>query len=194
LKSDDATSLSLLLRVTANDQDSWRQLVNLYSPLVGHWCRQAGLADSERDDVIQEVFAAVAKGLHDFGKGRAGASFRAWVRGITRHKLQDHFRHGLGRAEGGTGAMRRLHEVPGPSDGPDLSEGDDEIASLHRRALDLVRAQFEDRTWQAFWKVAVENASPADVAGQLGMTPTSVRQAKSRVLRRLKVELGEVIA
>jgi RNA polymerase sigma-70 factor (ECF subfamily) len=60
--------------------------------------------------------------------------------------------------------------------------------------LDLVRAQFEDRTWQAFWKVAVENASPADVAGQLGMTPTSVRQAKSRVLRRLKVELGEVIA
>jgi hypothetical protein len=37
-------------------------------------------------------------------------------------------------------------------------------------------------------------AAPADVAAELGLGPNSVRQAKSRILRRLKEELGELIA
>ena len=68
---------------------------------------------------------------------------------------------------------------------PTLSESDAEIAGLHRRALELVRAQFEDRTWQAFWEVVIDD---------LGMTALAVRQAKSRILRRLKLELGEAIS
>jgi RNA polymerase sigma-70 factor (ECF subfamily) len=193
LGSDVLTSRSLLVRVAANDQDAWRQFVNLYSPLVTHWCRQAGLPDSEREDVIQDVFAAVAAGLKDRSSGHPGASFRAWMRGITRHKIQDQFRRHAAPAEGGTGALVRLREVPQPAESPDLSESDAEIAGLHRRALELVRAQFEDRTWQAFWKVVIDGTSPADVARDLGMTPLAVRQAKSRILRRLKLDLGEAI-
>jgi RNA polymerase sigma-70 factor, ECF subfamily len=193
LGSDALTSRSLLVRVAANDQDSWQQLVKLYSPLVVHWCRQAGLPDNERDDVVQDVFASVATGLKSRREGQPGASFRAWMRGITRHKIQDHFRRRPASAEGGTDALVRLREVPQPADLPDLSESDAEIAGLHRRALELVRAQFEDRTWQAFWKVVIEETSPAEVARDLGMTALAVRQAKSRILRRLKLELGEAI-
>jgi hypothetical protein len=91
LGSDALTSRSLLVRVAANDQDSWQQLVKLYSPLVVHWCRQAGLPDNERDDVVQDVFASVATGLKSRREGQPGASFRAWMRGITRHKIQDQF-------------------------------------------------------------------------------------------------------
>jgi RNA polymerase sigma-70 factor (ECF subfamily) len=40
----------------------------------------------------------------------------------------------------------------------------------------------------------MDERSPADVAVELGISPNSVRQAKSRVLRRLKEELGELIA
>jgi RNA polymerase sigma-70 factor (ECF subfamily) len=194
LRSEDRTSQSLLVRVGVNDQGSWRQLVTLYSPLVAHWCRQAGLPETERDDVIQEVFAAVSAGLKDHKKGHPAASFRAWMRGIARHKIQDHFRRATGLAEGGTEALLRLHEVPQPVDPLDLSEGEAETTGLYRRALGLIRAHFEERTWQAFWKVVIDNDSPVDVAVELGMSPTSVRQAKSRVLRRLKVELGEAIA
>jgi RNA polymerase sigma-70 factor, ECF subfamily len=194
LGSDASTSRSLLVRVAANDQDSWRQLVKLYSPLVAHWCRQADLPDSDREDVVQDVFAAVATGLKNRREGRPGASFRAWMRGITRHKIQDQFRRRSESAEGGTDALVRLREVPQPADALDLSESDAEIAGLHRRALELVRAQFEERTWQAFWKVVIEETSPAEVARDLGMTALAVRQAKSRILRRLKLELGEAIS
>ena len=39
----------------------------------------------------------------------------------------------------------------------------------------------------------VEGLSPAAVAEEMHTTPAAVRQAKSRVLRRLKQEMGEVL-
>ena len=60
--------------------------------------------------------------------------------------------------------------------------------------MSLVRDQFEERTWRAFWRVAVEDRSPSEVAEELGITANAVRQAKSRVLRRLREEMGELIA
>ena len=59
------------------------------------------------------------------------------------------------------------------------------------RALELIRAEFEERTWQAFWRSAVEQQSTAEIAADLRLSPASVRQAKSRVLRRLRAILGD---
>ena len=63
---------------------------------------------------------------------------------------------------------------------------------LFGRALELIRGEFEERTWQAFWLTAVEDRAAGDVALELGMSPGAVRVAKSRVLRRLREELGEI--
>ena len=60
--------------------------------------------------------------------------------------------------------------------------------------MNLVRHEFEERTWKAFWQVTVEDRSPAEVAAAMGISANAVRQAKSRVLRRLKEEMGELIA
>ncbi len=46
----------------------------------------------------------------------------------------------------------------------------------------------------AFWRVAVEDLSPSEVAAEMGISANAVRQAKSRVLRRLKEEMGDLIA
>jgi RNA polymerase sigma-70 factor (ECF subfamily) len=110
---------------------------------------------------------------------------------ITRSKIQDlrRRRQNQPEAEGGSAARQLLQEIPEPAD----AEGDDEpqqVQSLHHRALELVRCEFEDRTWQAFWRCAVEGQSPADIARDMHITPAAVRQAKSRVLRRLKEEFG----
>lgn len=190
----DRTSSSLLHRAAARETEAWQRLVTLYPPMVAHWCRQAGLSAEDLQDVVQEVFAAVASSLPSFQADRPGGSFRGWLRGITRHKLQDHSRRRREAAAGGTDAHRRLLEVPQPGPEVELSEGQAEITALYHRALNLVRSQFEERTWTAFWRVAVEDRTPAEVASQMGMTPTAVRQAKSRVLRRLEEELGELIA
>ena len=61
-----------------------------------------------------------------------------------------------------------------------------------RRVLESIRAEFEPRTWQAFWRIVVDGQSPAEVAATLGMSLPAVYQAKSRVLRRLRRELGSL--
>ncbi len=64
--------------------------------------------------------------------------------------------------------------------------------SLYQRALELIQGEVQEKTWQAFWHVAVDDRTPADVAAELDMTVNSVYLAKSRVLRRLREELGDL--
>jgi RNA polymerase sigma-70 factor (ECF subfamily) len=180
----------------AREPDAWQRLLALYSPLVHHWCRQARVPEHEIPDVSQEVFAAVASSLGTFRSDRAGTTFRAWMRGIARHKLWHHARRRHESAVGGTDVQKRLEQVPAPADEDDveLSESPADVTGLYRQALRQVQQEFEDRTWAAFWRVTVENRLPAEVALELGITANAVRQAKSRVLRRLKEEMGELIA
>ena len=65
--------------------------------------------------------------------------------------------------------------------------------AMYRRALELVCGEFEDKTWKAFWTTTVEGKSATEAAAALGLSSAAVRQAKSRVLRRLKEEVGELI-
>lgn len=188
------TSVTLLQRVRLRDPDAWRRLLQLYVPLVDYWCRQWGVQAADSDDVQQEVFQAVAAGLERYKHGRDGGTFRGWLRGIARHKIQDHYRRREQRpeAQGGTDAHQRLQQVPQPDE--ELPEEPaEQIQGLFQRALELVRGEFEPNTWTAFWRAAVEGHAPAVIAADLGVSPAAIRQAKSRVLRRLKDELGELL-
>jgi RNA polymerase sigma-70 factor (ECF subfamily) len=193
-QASTGTSRSLLERARAADADAWDRLVGLYGPLVFHWCRHWDLQEQDVADVFQDVFQAVAAHIADFRKERPGDTFRGWLRIITRNKVHDHFRR-LGRepgAAGGTDAQLRLAELPAP--GGDPEPADPELdAALFRQGLELIRAEFEERTWQAFWRTAVDDVPPKDVAAELSMTPGSVRVAKCRVLRRLREEFGELL-
>lgn len=187
------TSVSLLQQVRARDQHAWERLVHLYGPLVYYWCRKAGLQPADSADVGQEVFQAVARKIGDFQHDPQQGSFRGWLRTITHNKLRDFARRGVSQAqgEGGSEAQEELVQIAlGDPDADDCSAED---RLLYRRALDLLRAEFEERTFQAFWRVAVEDERPADVAAALGLSINAVYQAKSRVLRRLRDEFEELL-
>jgi RNA polymerase sigma-70 factor, ECF subfamily len=168
--------------------------VDLYRPLVLFWCTRAGLGADDAEDVAQGVLAAAATGLGGFRRDRPGDSFRAWLRAITRNQVLLHFRRNRGRvpAEGGSDAWQHLQDVADPLAVEDALE-EVEVGRLHRRAVEQVRGEFEERTWQAFWLTTIEDRAPAALAGELGMTPAAIRQAKSRVLRRLKQAMGELL-
>ena len=193
-QSSTATSRSLLERLQADDAEAWDRLVALYAPLVYRWCRRWELRDQDIADILQDVFQAVATHIATFRKEQAGDTFRGWLRTIAHSKVQDHFRR-MGREPGGVGgtdAQIRLASLPAARavDDEDSHEQTAERLLL-RRGLDLIREEFEERTWKAFWSTAVEGRDTKDVALDLGMTPGAVRVAKSRVLHRLRAELGE---
>jgi RNA polymerase sigma-70 factor (ECF subfamily) len=183
----------LLRRVREQAPGSWERLTNLYCPLVYGWARRAGLEAEDAADVVQEVFLAVVTHLPNFRHGGAGDTFRGWLWTITQNKVRDLARRRADRAvaAGGTDALERLLALPNLS-ASEGSAGFPPHGSLLARALELIRSEFEERTWQAFWSVVVEERLPADVATALQISVNAVYIARSRVLRRLREELNDL--
>jgi RNA polymerase sigma-70 factor (ECF subfamily) len=159
-------------------------------------------------DVFQEVFQAVAGHIAAFRNDRRQDTFRGWLRTITLNKVHDHFRKQKRepRGVGGSEALQRLSRLPAPDLAAETSDPAGSVASgaepptadetaierqLFQRGLELIRGEFEPRTWQAFWRTAVEGRAAKDVGADLSMSPGAVRVAKSRVLQRLREELGD---
>ena len=195
---DTATSRSLLMQLKDGRPAAWERVTSLYAPLVYHWCRGMRLADQDMPDVLQQVFQSVASHIRGFRKDRPGDTFRHWLRAITRNKVRDHFRRNARQAQaaGGTDAQIYFSQLAADDEGADVGDAHDEegeVRHLLRAALEQIRGQVHPQTWQAFWKVVVEGKTPEEVGEELAMRPGTVRVAKSRVLSRLRTELGELV-
>lgn len=190
--SSSATSPTLVGRVQANEQAAWQGFVDLYGPLIFSWARRGGLSDEDSADVMQEVFTSVAKAIRRFDPAIRGR-FRGWLWTITRNKIRDHHRRSAAEPEGrgGDTALRELAALPEVWDDDTSEATRHEVRALYHRALELIRHDFEPQTWQAFWLSVVEEQPTDEIASQLGLSANGVRQAKSRVLRRLRAELGD---
>lgn len=57
----------------------------------------------------------------------------------------------------------------------------------------MVRTDFTPAAWQAFRRFALDGVSAALVAEETGLTENAVIQAKSRILRRLRTEAGDLL-
>lgn len=189
------TSVTLIQKIRSGDESAWMRMVDLYTPLVCHWCQRWGLQSADVDDVAQDVFVTVSKNIESFRKEYAGDTFRGWLRGIARNKLYEFNRRSGSQATGAGGddAQRRIAEIPDePNETGDDPADAEQISALFRRVLDAIRTEFEPKTWQAFWRVAMDEVSTADVADELKMSTSAIRMAKSRVLRRLREECGDI--
>lgn len=194
--------MSLIHRVKTFDSRAWERFSLIYCPLVLEWVVRAGVKQPDASDVVQEVFMAVANGIHQYQALALQPSqeflygnrqkFRAWLWGITRHKIADQFRKQSAApvAHGGSAIQHLLHDLADPN-GVDesVSRFPDEEGSVLRRALEIIKVDFEESTWRAFWMVTVDGKPAKEVAQTLGLTLGAVYTAKSRVLSLLRHEL-----
>lgn len=190
------TSKSLIERVRANEQEAWGTMCEIYAPLVYGWARKSHLQQHDAEDIVQDVFSRVASGLHNFQHGGTNDTFRGWLWTITRNSIRSRYNK-IGQdpavAEGGTQAMQRISDAPDwitddASLEPELAPSEE--GAVMRRALKLVENDFAEHVWQAFWRFTIDGESAKDIAADLKMTPAGVRQAKFRVLARLREALG----
>jgi RNA polymerase sigma-70 factor (ECF subfamily) len=187
------TSPTLVARIAARDPAAWETMVKLYGPLVLYWIRRQGLSEHDALDVLQEVFSGVAASVGRF-RNQPGSSFRGWLWVITRNHLARYFRSRASsvQAAGGSEAWLKLADIADAlSDSPDENTERPALNELYHRGLQLVRCEFEDRSWQIFWQSAVDQVPTSEIARQFGITANGVRQIKSRILRRLREVLGE---
>lgn len=181
------TSVSLLERLrNPNATHDWSRLVDLYSPLVHTWAKRAGLQDADASDLVQEVFAHLLIKLPEFHYDPS-RSFRAWLRTVTLNLWR-----GKQRKMSVSEENARLDQAPEPmiSDPAEAYWKSEFQQQLARRALEIMRDEFQHSTWKACWEVVVEERPPAEVAKELNMSVGAVYAAKFRVLTRLREELA----
>lgn len=182
-----STASSLIAGVKNLDPDAWRNLASLYGPLIYSWARRAGLRGEDAADVTQEVFRAVATSAARLHHGQPGNTFRGWLWTVTRNKIRDFWRSQANRphATGGTDGQDLLMFIA-QHDFDSQSGASTAVCGVIHRAIQLVRGEFEGRTWDAFWRMTIEERSAQEVAQELGMTANAVYVARSRILRRLR--------
>jgi RNA polymerase sigma-70 factor (ECF subfamily) len=181
------TSISLLERLRQpNNVRDWDRLVELYQPLLLTWAKRAGLQDADAADLVQEVFALLYRKLPEFQYDRT-RSFRAWLRTVTLNQWRSRQRKAFVRSE--TTPLEALPEPEVEDPAAEFWEAEFN-KELAKRALEIMREEFQPSTWKAFWAVVVEGRAPEEVAKELGLSAGAVYAARHRVKTRLKEELA----
>jgi RNA polymerase sigma-70 factor (ECF subfamily) len=169
------------------EQAAWERFVQLYTPLLQMWARRLGLAEADAADLVQDVLTVLVEKLPAFRYDPA-KRFRGWLWTIFIHKARD--RHRALPWESLDPPERADATVSDPAE--ELAEREYR-GYLVRRALELIQAEFQPTTWQAFWQCITTEQSAAEVATYLGLSVDAVYQAKSRVLRRLRQDLDGLL-
>src|SRR5262245_20733213 len=191
-----ATRLSLLVRLRdARDDGAWSQFVELYAPLVFAFARKHGLQDADAADLTQDVLQAVSGGIRRLDYDPRRGSFRGWLFTVARNKLRNFLaaQKRPGRATGGADTQRVLDELPAPVEEEAAWWDQEYERRVFDWAADQARCPFQDSTWQAFWRTAVEGKTGLQVARELWLSVAAVYLAKGRVTARLKQLIHETL-
>ena len=186
------TRPSLLARIKdTGDRQAWAEFVDIYAPLIYGFVLKQGLQDADAADLTQEVLGAVARSAARFDYDPTRGTFRGWLFRMVRNELSDfgttRKRHRPGT--GDTDVKHRLEAQPAPSEDEVANWERDYQRQLFALACEQVRGDFQESTWQAFWRTAIQGQSGKAVAGALRMTTAAVYLAKRRVTERLKQQI-----
>jgi RNA polymerase sigma-70 factor, ECF subfamily len=179
------TPLSLLDRLLRHDDaEAWDQFSVLYEPLIRRWVGRLVSEPGARDDIVQEVLTALLDGLPKFQHSLRPGAFRSWLRSITVHRVQRHWRARQRTAE----QVPDLNALEDPDSGMSRLWDSEHDRHVLGALLERIRPEFDTRTWGVFQRLVFDAASPQDVARDVAISCNAVYIAKARVLKRLRLE------
>ena len=172
------SSVPALAQVAPSPGDLFRE----HAPFVFRVLRRLGVAEADIDDVCQDVFIAVHKGLARF-EGRSSA--RTWIYAIAVRRAANHARRAFRRYE-------RVTEAP-PDSGSEFDPGEAMDQRRARALLDSMLEALGDDQRQVFVLYELEELSMREVAEIVGcplQTAYGRLRAARRELQRIAAELG----
>lgn len=190
-----STSLTFLSRLRLQDEAAWRRFVDVYGPFLRGRLKRSGLCDADADDVLQDVFATVARKIGDIRKEHPGDSFLRWLQTITSSRLIDFLRSRQRQpaSVGGSSFAAQLDDIADPFAGENWASDRQVQQTVLSRILQVLKTDFEERTWKSFYLFAIEGKSTEEISHELKMNAGAIRQARSKVRKRLKDEFQELL-
>lgn len=200
----NTTSESLLIRLVAPtddpdaspfnasqgiNQSAWRQFVELYTPLIFTWAHNIGLNTNDASDLVQDVLTLTFEKLPSFQYDRT-KSFRAWLRTVTVNRYRETIRRkSANQAVASHSVLEQMQGIDRAESTWDL----DYAKLLVAQAMEGMRSDFAESTWQALKLVVGKNLSVEQAAAKTDVSPWTIYSAKSRLLRRLRDELDGLL-
>jgi RNA polymerase sigma-70 factor (ECF subfamily) len=179
-------------------EDAWAVFQAGYRDVVLLWCKRRGLNQDAAEDLTQEILIKLLDALphykHDPDRGR----FRSWLKTVVQNVLSDrarrHKRSPEPRAVGGSTALERLYNLPGPVVAEELSEiVDNQTSVWESELLDRVRARVAPASWEAFCRRMIDRRPASEIAVELGLTVGAVYKASERIKRMIIQESRDAL-
>lgn len=174
------TASELLERAGQGDERAWRAIVSDLGPALVGYARSKGIPDPE--DLMQEVFVAIAQRLGDF-EG-SWAKFRSWAFTIAHHKIADHHRSRSRRPQ-----LVPVEVAAGLAGGPTPSEALETRDETARSLAALERLSPVER--DVILLRVVAELDSEQVGAILGKRPGTVRVIQSRAAAKMKQMMHE---
>jgi RNA polymerase sigma-70 factor (ECF subfamily) len=201
------TSVTLLERVRDwGDHPAWAEFYRRYDPLLREWSRRSGLDEHTARELCQRVWVELADRMPVF-RYDPGRRFRGWLRNLWRFRVldliderrrEDAVIQFIDEWDEEDEAGRRIGRAADRQ-----SEEDAEPEAGHRRSLlfreaeraqAAVRARVDSRTWEVYWRIAVDGWSVRETSSAMGMSYAAAFAAQQRVDRRLREEGERLLA
>jgi len=171
------------------DAEAWGEFVRRYDPTIRRHVGRYRFAPDSAEDLCQRIWVELAGRMRGY-RCEPGGRFRAWLGRLCRSRAVDHWRRERRESE------RRAGPLPDPGPADDAADvardeqGPGRPALLREadRVQRAVRARVDARTWEAFWRVAVEDERVGDAAEALGLSYAAAFAAQKRVRRMLREE------
>jgi RNA polymerase sigma factor (sigma-70 family) len=187
---DAPTRASLLQRVkNPRDNESWREFFGIYQPLLYRYSRARGLNREMAEEVAQQCMALLTEKMPAFEYSREKGGFKYWLRRIANNKINDYFKKKkIPVAQ--TGDFRRPQHRETSAD--ELWEREWQKKHL-KYCLKLIKDDVSPTTYQAFEYHVLAGWSVEKVSEVLEMSVDQVYTAKSRITRRLRAKMRELL-
>jgi len=181
---------TLLARVSdCGDTQAWNEFVGLYRLVFAHYAGGCGLSDRDAEDVAKvctrELAAYVSSPDYDPDTG----VFKRWLAALAQRSVRDTQRRCAG--------ARDLSGEPGrplPADAERAGQFEQVWNAEHLRyCLQRLRSEVELSTFEAFHRLAFEQWPVERVCQRYELTPQYVYAMKSRLTRRLRALMRDVV-
>jgi RNA polymerase sigma factor (sigma-70 family) len=157
---------------------AYEMLVRDHLKDIRGWVIDMGVPPGDRDDVVQEVLIGACRALHTQDPARG--TLRAWLKGITRHRVWHHLRR-----------LRRRPEQAWPDEALDPADQgpSSEALLVDENERQLVRdllGQLSAASREVLTAFAIDGLGLNEVAEQLRLTVAAVKSRLFRARRELK--------
>jgi len=187
--SKDVTRYSLIERaLDLNDQEAWRELEAQYKAFIFHVLKDAGVPQSEQEDIAQNVLVTLSQNLKSYDKEKG--KFRSWFATVLKRASYAYLKSKKSRVL----RENKYFENSVSEEASDLDVLIEDQWKLHvtNLAFDRVRESFRGQSVEVFQRLA-SGESVESVMEATGLARQSIYTMKMRVQKSLAREVRYVM-